>query len=118
MTDKAPAMKNMFTASNWRLPLFLVTVSFATGAAIGGYLGLPLKVDDLSNDVRGLACIIISLQESVDTRNCELLLSRETQTFIGNIRNNRPPYQPTALLRRHINYPWLSKYEEEVGPIR
>jgi hypothetical protein len=86
----------------------IATFSFAAGSAVGGYVGLPAAVESLSADTRGLACMLVAMQEGIDGKYCELLLSEDTKGFISSIRHQAPAVPLPQVPNRVSSYPWVS----------
>ena len=68
----------------------------------------------LKADMRGMACMIVSMQEGRDGRYCEFFMSEDTRQLLnemrtrnGQIGNMEPVHRPPDAEHRVRDWPWL-----------
>lgn len=87
----------------------VVILSMFTGTSVGSLLMKSMEDDrSVERDMRGLVCMIVSIQENSDARYCEFILSDQTRALINEMRSNRTSRQPpTSTTYSEFVHPWL-----------
>lgn len=78
---------------------FIFIIAFFSGSGLGGLatfmnIGPGQEVLSLQQDMRGISCYVVAIQENRDSRLCEFLMSDDTRELMNELRDGQAPPLP------------------------